>query len=90
MEYKIGDRIVHCGDELEFQIAGLLHTNEIEFIHESERKDQRLDFYLPKQDIYIEVKKYSSIRSANQLDSQDNVILIQGLKALNFFQYLFI
>ena len=46
---------------------------------------QRLDFYLPYYDVYIEVKQYHSDRSNDQLKSQENVILVQGKKAVELF-----
>jgi hypothetical protein len=48
-------------------------------------REQRLDFYLIDFDVYIEVKQYHSDRSLDQLKSQENVILLQGVKAVNFF-----
>lgn len=52
--------------------------------------NQRLDFYLPDYDMYIEVKEYPSERSSAQLESQENVILIQGKKSVEFFKDLLI
>lgn len=71
----------HYGDKLEKQIGDTLANDNIKF----ERKNQRLDFFLPKYDIYIEVKKYHSNRAIAQLATQDNVILIQGVKAVKLF-----
>ena len=71
----------HYSDELEKAIGDELINQGIVF----ERIHQRLDFYLPEFDIYLEIKKYHSERSNSQLSSQDNVILIQGKKSVDFF-----
>lgn len=70
--------------DLEQSLANQLTENGILFIHESQQV-QRLDFYLPHSDIWIEVKKFDSERTANQIKSQENVVLIQGKKAMEFF-----
>lgn len=71
----------YYSDELEKQIGDALIEANIKF----ERKHQRLDFFLPKYDVYIEVKKYHSERVVKQLATQDNVILVQGIKAVKLF-----
>lgn len=48
-------------------------------------RPQRLDFYLPDYGVFIEIKQYHSERANDQLKSQNEVILIQGKKALAFF-----
>ncbi|CAB4218679.1 hypothetical protein UFOVP1605_41 [uncultured Caudovirales phage] len=70
--------------DLEQSLADSLTEVGISFIHESQRK-QRLDFYLPDFDIWIEVKKFDSERTGEQIKSQENVVLIQGKKAMEFF-----
>ena len=72
----------------EIQIKEILESKGIEYIHESQNNGSRLDFYLPKYNVYIEVKQYHSERSNSQLASQDNVILIQGKDSINFFKVL--
>lgn len=71
----------HYTDELEKQVAECLYAAGIPFEHTG----QRLDFYLPDHDIYIEVKRYHSERAAAQLAAFDNVILLQGVKAVQTF-----
>lgn len=44
-----------------------------------------LDFYLPEFDVHIEVKQFHSDRIAEQMSRVDNVIVIQGLIAAEFF-----
>lgn len=75
-------RHINFADHLEKQIAQCLHDNGIEFVHESENKAQGLDFYLPKQDIYIEVKQYHTPRISTQMEQHDNIIAVQGVKAV--------
>lgn len=75
---------INTSDSLELAVATFLQQRGIDFTHESQSKDQVLDFYLPAYDVYIEVKKYHTPRVEKQLASQDNVILVQGVKALEF------
>ena len=70
---------------LEQAIADKLTALNIEFRHDSQGGTKNLDFYLPAYDVYIEVKQFSTPRSKEQLERADNVILIQGVKALEFF-----
>jgi len=72
-------------NSLELKVANFLSENKISFLHENENKSQKLDFYLPDFDVYIEVKKFFSQRSENQLAEHDNIILLQGKKAVDFF-----
>lgn len=81
-------RHIHFADDLEKIVAEALSENSIEFTHESENKDQQLDFYLPDYDVYIEVKRYHSDRVLKQLKSKDCVILIQGKDAVQFFKLI--
>lgn len=76
---------IYYADHLEKSLADFLASKDIGFVHESQNKDQILDFYLPGFGIYIEVKQYHAERVAKQLASQEEVILIQGKKALDFF-----
>lgn len=71
---------MHYSDELEKKIGDTLTECGIPF----ERK-QRLDFYIPSMRVYIEVKKYHTPRSQAQLESQENIILIQGKLAVEAF-----
>lgn len=73
-------------DHLEKSVAQVLYNKGIKFVYESEDKDQRLDFYLPDADVYIEIKQYHSERISNQLSTQDNVIVLQGKKAVSLFE----
>ena len=75
-------------DNLELRIAELLTRKAIKFVHEGYKNgiNQRLDFYLPDHDIYIEVKKFHTDRVLKQLESQDNIILVQGDKSVKFLE----
>jgi len=77
-------RKINFGDGLEKMVAGALNDAGIEFIHESESKDLKLDFYLPSFDVYIEVKRFHADRIERQMSSKDNVIAIQGIKSVEF------
>jgi hypothetical protein len=50
-----------------------------------EGKSNRLDFYLPEFDVYVEVKEYYTPRSDKQLADHENVILLQGKKSVEAF-----
>lgn len=77
-------------DPLELRIMEILNIKSIKFIHESYSNgiNQRLDFYLPDYDIFIEVKKYHTERVLKQLESQDNIILVQGEKSVKFLEQI--
>lgn len=79
-------RKIHFADDLEERICKLLNFMNVDFIHESENKEQGLDFYLPEHDVYIEVKKFNTDRVNNQLKSKDNIILLQGKKTIKFLE----
>lgn len=50
--------------------------------------ERPLDFYVPSLDLYIEVKQFSSDRTARQIAGLTNVILIQGIPAAMAFAAL--
>lgn len=75
---------IHYSDYLEETIGDLLTKYNIRFIHESQ--GAALDFYLPDHDIHIEVKQFHADRVLKQLAAQDNVILIQGRKSIEFLK----
>ena len=77
-------RKIYFTDHLEEAIAKALETAGIDYVHESESKEQGLDFYLPKFDVYLEVKQYHADRISRQMATQDNVIAIQGMRSLKF------
>lgn len=46
--------------------------------------ESRLDFYLPAFDVAIEVKRFYSPRTGEQMARAPNVIVAQGITAVNF------
>lgn len=72
-------------DFLEESVGNTLQVADIRFIHESESASQTLDFYLPDHGVYIEVKQYYSDRTSRQLQTKDEVIVLQGKKSVAFF-----
>ena len=74
-------------DFLEKRVEHILIDRGVKYTTEK-CNGQRLDFYLPGYDVYIEVKQYFSERSNDQLHSQDNIILIQGKKSISFLESL--
>lgn len=76
-------RKIHFADHLEKKVAEALYEVGIEFVHESENKEQVLDFYLPFFDVYIEVKQFNTDRISKQMSSKDNVIAVKGTKSVN-------
>lgn len=82
-------RKIHYTDFLEESLGESLNGKGIEFIHESEIKTEPvLDFHLPEHDIHIEIKQFYSDRIIKQLQSKQNVIVLQGRKAVDFFNKL--
>ena len=76
-------REIHFSDHLEKKVAEALEEVGIEFIHESESKEQALDFYLPSFDVFIEIKQFHADRISRQMLSKDDVIAVQGMKSVN-------
>jgi len=81
-------RNIHYADHLEKQIAEVLDSLGIDFVHESEDKYQELDFWLPRHDVYIEVKQFHASRIEKQMASRSNVIVLQGRKSVELFKTL--
>ena len=77
-------------DPLEKSLASALDDAGIEYVHESEHGNHNngLDFYLPKYGVYIEVKQYHSERVSEQMKRHEEVIVIQGKSAVNYFASL--
>jgi hypothetical protein len=78
-------RNINFADHLENKLAECLSEKGIDFVHESENKSQGLDFYLPKLNVYIEVKQYHTPRIAKQMTYQNEIIVLQGSKAVDAF-----
>lgn len=72
-------------DPIELIVANGLTSAGIEFIHENEGGTFNLDFFLPEQKIYIEVKQFHSERIAEQSSRVENIIVIQGRHAAKEF-----
>lgn len=79
------EKMIHYSDHLERKLGEFLESKNIAFIHESQDPQQPLDFYLPAFDVHIEIKQYHTERIVRQLETCDEVILIQGKVALDFF-----
>ena len=73
-------------DDLELAVAESLSDAGILFTHSLQPPYHKLDFYLPEHDIYIEVKKFHTERVCKQLHTQENIILIQGRKSVEFMK----
>lgn len=79
-------RKIHYTDFLEQSVGETLEGGGVDFIHESEVKHEPvLDFELPEHDVHIEIKQFYSDRVIKQLKSKQNVIVLQGRKAVDFF-----
>lgn len=76
---------IQYADHLEAAIGHALKIVGIPFVHESQNKEQGLDFYLPVIDVYIEVKQFHTDRISSQTKQHDNVIVLQGVKAVKLF-----
>lgn len=78
---------IHYSDHLEQKVGEALSDAGISFIHESQDNilTKALDFYLPDNETYIEVKQYHTDRTNEQLKRDDNIIVLQGKKSVEFF-----
>lgn len=75
-------------DPMERIIAVALSDAGIPFLHEVPTGLAVLDFYLPLQDVYIEVKRFHSDRLDRQMSSAENVIAVQGKSAVQMLAHL--
>lgn len=76
-------------DPVERIIADALTARGIRFEYEVVRPNgRRIDFYLPAYDLFIEVKQFSTPRTAQQIEGMENVIVIQGKHAAQQFARL--
>ncbi len=79
-------------DPLEKIIYDLLLNKKIVVIRDGEKgkhgATKHLDFYIPDNDVYIEVAAAYTTRKIEQLSRGENVIYVQGKKAVKFFELL--
>ena len=69
---------------MESVIGNALIAGDYEFLDGSQTPEG-LDFYLVKEDVFIEVKQFYSERIHEQISRSKNVIVIQGVKAAKLF-----
>jgi hypothetical protein len=72
-------------DPVERIIADALDSQRIRYVRDGEGETKALDFYLPDFDVYLEVKRFHTRRIAEQTSRVENVIVVQGIKAAQFF-----
>lgn len=72
-------------DPMELIVADGLKRAGIRFVHESDNKEQTLDFWLPESGIYIECKQFPTERTSAQIAPFSDVIVIQGRAAAHLF-----
>ena len=76
-------------DPVEEIVEIALNDAGIGYVRAERMRDMpNLDFYLPDHGIYIECKRFSTPRTAEQIEDVNNVILLQGLEAAYFFAAL--
>jgi hypothetical protein len=70
-------------------VQDALNLARIEYIKDGANghhgKTKHLDFYLPEFDVYIEICAYYTARKIEQASRVDNLILLQGRKAVELF-----
>lgn len=71
-------------DPMERLIADALDAAGEAYEHEK----NGLDFYLPRLDLYIEVKRFHSPRIAAQMERAENIIAVQGSFAVRTISVL--
>ena len=74
-------------DPMEKLVADALRAAGIRFVEENETPE-RLDFYLPDFDVFIEVKQFHSDRIGEQMSRAPNVIAAQGAAAVGLLAKL--
>lgn len=85
-EIRTGGKQSHhrTTDPLENIIAHALDAAGIEYVTEAEGNPHRLDFFLPKHNLCIEVKAAHSERISQQAARHPNVIIVQGEQSALF------
>lgn len=80
----------HCDDPLERAVIKALDASGVEFVHDSQdnKRTHNLDFYLPRYDVFVEVKQFHSDRIAEQMSRAPNVIALQGVGSVALFSIL--
>lgn len=79
---------VSFNDPCEQVVYNALKRAGIAFTHESQNKAQCFDFCLPDYGLMIEVKQFSTPRTAGQIEGRTDVMVIQGMPACNAFARL--
>lgn len=72
-------------DPIEDIVRSGLDAAGINYVDENDPRSKGLDFYLPDYLTHIECKQFHTERTAEQMSRSDNVIVIQGRKAAEFF-----
>lgn len=73
---------------LEEKIAAELRRAGIAYGADGTSSTKNLDFHITESDVYIEVKAFHSDRIAEQMSRAENVIAIQGTKAVEWFAWV--
>lgn len=74
-------------DPIERLVTDALNVMHIPYTHETENKEQGLDFKLAN-GVLIEVKQFPTERITAQIEGRNNVILIVGREAAETFANL--
>ena len=73
-------------DPLEAEIKAALEARGVAFFTEDQPENlAKMDFFLPEQNLYIEVKGGHTPRITNQMAKHHNVIAVQGSQATKWF-----
>jgi len=75
-------------DPMERFIFDALSASGLSFIREPHPQAKSLDFYIPSENVYIEVKQFHSPRICAQMARVDNIIAAQGREAVVFLAQL--
>jgi len=79
-------KAVVISDPLEAYVAGGMDRAGIRYFHEKEPENTTaLDFFLPDDSLYIEVKAMHAERVGKQMEQAQNVIVLQGYAAATWF-----
>ncbi|TKD17939.1 HNH endonuclease [Rhodobacter capsulatus] len=72
-------------DPVERTIAEALDRAGIEWVGDTDPRAKRLDFFLPIENVHIEVKRFHTDRTAEQMERSENIIVVVGLAAARAF-----
>lgn len=75
--------MIRPNDPMKAIIYDALLAAGVNFMMDVSTASRVIDFYLPTEDVYIEVKRMFSDRTEAQMSTCEHIIVVQGLEAVH-------